>query len=116
MAMPPLDDGADHETDADPSPREAATDTGGPGTVRGNVGMLGTLATESPMALVAVTVNVYDVVLLNPVHNAVSPETTHEPAAGDTDTAYEVTGSPPSEAGADQLSATLPGPGLADRP
>ena len=81
-----MDDGADHETDADLSPREATTDTGGSGTVRG-VALMGVLGRESPAPLVALTWNVYDVPLLNPVHNAVRPETTHEPAAGDTDTA-----------------------------
>ena len=87
MAVPPLDDGADHETDADLSAGVAKTDVGDPGTTSGVTALLAALATESPAALVAVTVNVYDVPLVNPVHNAVRPETTHEPAAGDTDTA-----------------------------
>ena len=97
---PPSDTGADHDTDADPFPGFATTPVGTPGTVAGVTALL-TPSAESPAALWALTVNVYDVPFVSPVHSVVSPETGHEPPAGDGVTAYEVMAVPPLGVGAD---------------
>jgi len=51
--------------------------------------------------LVANTENVYEIPFVRSEHAAVTPDTTHDPPDGTDETEYDVTGAPPSSAGAD---------------
>jgi hypothetical protein len=64
-AAPPFN-GALKATDAVPSPAVATTELGASGVVLGVTALLGAEATPVPMALVAVTVNVYAVPFVRP--------------------------------------------------
>ena len=67
IGEPPLLTGAVHDTTATPFPAEAVTAAGAPGTVLGVTAADAADAGEIPVALVAVTVNVYAVPLTRPV-------------------------------------------------
>ncbi len=70
IVLPPLDAGAVQLTVAWPLPGTAVTAVGAPGAVPAAVGVTGVDAADDgpvPMALVAVTVNVYAVPLVSPV-------------------------------------------------
>jgi len=69
IAAPPSDAGAVHDTDACPSPAVAVTPVGAPGAVTVGAGvtaLLAALGADVPAALLAVTVKVYAVPLVNP--------------------------------------------------
>ena len=66
IAAPPFDVGAVNATDALPSPAVAVTAVGADGVVAGVTALLGVDAALVPIALVAVTVNVYAVPLVRP--------------------------------------------------
>jgi hypothetical protein len=67
IADPPFDAGAVQEICTDVLPRSATTSVGASGTVAGTTALEATEAVESPTAFVAITVNVYEVPLVNPV-------------------------------------------------
>ena len=70
MADPPSVAGADHQTDAVVSPATAVTPVGATGAVAAAAGVTGSEGAEGrpvPMALVAVTVNVWATSLVRPV-------------------------------------------------
>ena len=67
MALPPLLAGAVQLTVACAFPATAAAAVGAPGTVAGVTALLAVEAGLGPTALVAVTVKVYAVPLVNPV-------------------------------------------------
>jgi hypothetical protein len=111
MALPPLDAGALHETEACALPAVAVTALGAPGAVAGVVGVTlfdGADAGPLPTALTATTVNVYGTPLFKPltvalVGTTVLPAgavTVALPPAGDELTTYEVMALPPLDAGA----------------
>ena len=66
MASPPSVEGACHETVAWVLPATAVTVSGWPGTVAGTTALDGSEAAPAPIALVATTVNVYEVPLVSP--------------------------------------------------
>ena len=66
MALPPLDAGAVQFTVAEASPAVADTPVGAPGTVDGVTALEGADAGLGPLALLATTVNVYEVPFVNP--------------------------------------------------
>jgi len=111
---PPLSAGGFHESRADRSPGTATTSEGEPGTVRGVTATLASLATEFPAAFVATTDTVYGVPLLNPLQVAeVAPVDSHVPSAGDAIAVYPVTGDPPFQLGAVQVTCTAESRGTA---
>jgi hypothetical protein len=71
IALPPFDAGAVQVTVACPLPAVAVTPVGGPGTVTGVTEFDGAEAGPAPAALLATTVNVYEVPLVSPVTIAV---------------------------------------------
>ena len=83
IASPPLDAGATHDRSTRPLPGVAFNEVGAPDTVRGVTDELGSLGRESPARFVATTENVYACPLVRPVHDAVSPDTRHDPSDGD---------------------------------
>ena len=66
-----------------------------------------------PTAFVAVTTNVYTTPLERPVTTQAFVVVVHEKAPGEETTLYEVTADPPSDNGADHLTATLVSPTVA---
>jgi hypothetical protein len=68
MALPPLDDGALHDTAAWVLPAVALTSVGAPGVVTGVIALDALDAELAPAPFVAVTVNVYWVPLVKPVN------------------------------------------------
>ena len=93
---------------------------GAPGTVAGATGVAvtGVEAGPSPMPLLAVTLSVYWVPLVSPETWHVSGPLVQPQLKLSTPsvavTVYALIGSPPSEAGAVQLTSTTPSPGAAD--
>jgi len=84
IVEPPLSVGAVHDTTAWRSPAVALTAVGAPGTVIGVTGSEAVEVTESPAALVAVTVKVYAVPFVRPVTvTEVSPVVVADAPAGD---------------------------------
>jgi hypothetical protein len=81
-AEPPSSAGADHTTTASPSPGDADTSVGAPGTVRG-VTTTASDARDVPTALVAVTVKEYSVPFVNPMTSHDNPAVTHDAPPGD---------------------------------
>ena len=78
MAAPPVDAGAVQDTLAVPLPALAVASFGAPGTVFGVTADEAPEAEPAPAALVAVTVNVYDVPLVRPVTvHEVAPVVVH---------------------------------------
>jgi hypothetical protein len=71
MALPPLEAGAAQEIVACPLAAVADTLVGAPGTVNGVTALEAAEVGPLPAALVAVTVNVYDVPAVRPVTVAV---------------------------------------------
>ena len=70
IGLPPSDPGAVQLTVADPSPAVAPTPLGAPGTVAGATGVTALEAADSgpaPTLLIAATVKVYAVPLVNPL-------------------------------------------------
>ena len=112
IGAPPVDAGADHNTNASVSPAVALTEVGDDGTSHVTTAADATDVVE-PTAFVAVTVNVYDVPRVRPEQDAVSPVTTHDPPAGDEVTVYPVIGEPPSEEGATHDTTADPLPATA---
>ena len=74
--------------------------------------LLAALGTESPATFVAMTVKVYGVPLVRPVHLAVVPVTAQGPSAGLAVAVYDVTGAPPLFAGATHVRSTAPSFGV----
>jgi hypothetical protein len=68
MALPPLDDGALHETDAWVLPAVTLTPVGAPAVVIGIIALEALEAELVPAPLVAVTVKVYWVPLFRPAN------------------------------------------------
>ena len=81
MTDPPSEAGADQLTVACALPALAVTPVGAPGTVAGVTELDATEAVLVPTALVAVTVNVYDVPFVSPTTVAVSAPLVHVPVA-----------------------------------
>jgi len=67
IALPPFEDGADHETTTEESPNAPDTPVGAPGTVAGTTAPEAVDAEPVPALFVAVTVNVYEVPLVRPL-------------------------------------------------
>ncbi len=67
ITLPPSEPGAVQVTVAVASPATAATPVGAPGTVAGVTGFEGAEGVPVPTAVVALTVNVYEVPLVRPV-------------------------------------------------
>ena len=72
IGLPPLNTGACQLTRARPTPPAAATFVGGSGDVAGVTELDGSDGAPVPTALVAVTVNVYDVPFVRPATIAVN--------------------------------------------
>ena len=68
MALPPVEDGALHETDACALPAVALTPVGVPGVVAGVTPLDAAEGRLGPTSFAAVTVNVYAVPLVNPAN------------------------------------------------
>ena len=101
ITEPPSLAGAVHDTTAWAFPGVAATAVGTPGAVLGVVALLASDSGEVPIALVAVTVNVYVVPLARPVTVAVvAPVVLTVAPSGDAVTVYLVIRDPPVVAGA----------------
>src|SRR5882724_7620393 len=102
MALPPLAAGGVHVTVANAFPPVAVTFVGGSGTAAGVTGLDAAETGPVPIALVAVTVNVYAVPLLRPLSATLSvlPPTVVVTPPGDAVTAYDVMALPPFDAGA----------------
>ena len=66
MALPPFEAGAVQFTVAEPFPAVADTPVGGPGTPDGVTAFEGADTAPGPLALLATTVNVYEVPFVNP--------------------------------------------------
>ena len=102
IGAPPFAAGGDHTTVADALPAVAETPVGADGTV-GGAGVTGADGVEGgpvPTALVAVTVNVYAVPLVNPPTTTdVAPVVVATAPPGDAVTVYPVTLAPPLLAG-----------------
>jgi hypothetical protein len=121
-ALPPFDDGADHDSDTEPFPAVPDTADGAPGKVAGAAGVTAAEAADSgpvPTALIAATVNVYAVPLVNPVTVnvvAVDPVVTGVCAVPPTYavTRYPVTALPPFDDGAVHDNATCVSPAVPD--
>jgi len=114
-AEPPLLAGAVQVTTAEALPGVAVTAVGAPGTVLGVTAALATDAGEVPTLLVAVTVNVYEVPLVNPATVADVPTIVVAVAPpGDAITVYPVIAEPPLLAGAVQVTTAEAFPGVAD--
>jgi hypothetical protein len=108
IVEPPSLDGALQETIASVLRAVAATPEGVVGTVAGVTPALADDAGESPTPLVAVTVNVYAVPLLNSVRvAAVSPIVVIVLSPGFAVTVYPVIADPPSSVGVVQDTAAL---------
>jgi len=108
---PPLSAGAIHETVVEPFWNDVPdTPVGAPGTVAGVTEPEATEGSDEPISFEATTVNVNAVPLVRPaiVHDnsTVSHTTTPSPLV----TTYPVTGEPPVEAGANQVSVTVESP------
>src|SRR5665648_624107 len=102
---PPLLAGAVQLTVAEAFPGVADTAVGAPGTVLGVTAALATDASEVPTLLVAVTVNVYAVPLVNPVTvPVVAPDVDTVAPPGDAVTVYPAIAEPPLLAGAVQVT------------
>ena len=67
IGEPPLDEGATKATVAEALPAVAEAPVGAPGTVAGVTGLLAADAGPAPIALLAVTVNVYAWPFVRPV-------------------------------------------------
>ena len=101
IAEPPSLAGAVHDTTAWAFPGVAATAVGTPGAVLGVVALLASDSGEVPIALVAVTVNVYAAPLTRPETVAVvAPVVLTVAPPGEAVTVYPVTGEPPLLEGA----------------
>ena len=120
IGEPPLLTGAVHDTWAWPLPAVAVTPVGAPGIVElGVTAVLGADALEVPVALVAVTVNVYAVPLVRPDTVELTPvvlRPVQAGHAGDDVIVYPVIGEPPLLAGAVQVTTACPFPALALTP
>lgn len=115
----PPDDGAVHDTTADPLAGDADTLPGTPGTAPGTTALVGADGGLEPMVLVATTVKVYGVPLVSPVTVtavAVCDVTVAVPAGGDDVAVYDRIGDPPSEAGSTHWTVACPLDGAADAP
>lgn len=99
IAAPPSEAGADQDTVTCPSPAETDVIAGAPGTVAGITESEVAEVAPTPIAFVAVTVNVYGVPLLRPVtaHDIVADSHVRPPGAAVT--MYFVTADPRSSAG-----------------
>jgi hypothetical protein len=110
MGEPPVEFGAVHVTVTFPLAPTADVIAGAPGTVIGVTEDETAEAALEPMALVALTVNVYAVPFINPatVHvKIVAPVAVQCLLVSDTDVAvYPVMAEPPFEFGAVQLTVT----------
>jgi len=93
----------------------AGDDVVGVVTATGVTAVDGSDTTDSPATFVAITVNVYAVPFVNPVivHDVAGAFTVHEPPPGPAVTVYDVTGEPPSSAGAVHDTVAEPSPGTA---
>src|SRR5512134_561041 len=114
MAAPPFDVGAAHAR-LTPLLRCVAAERfwGAPGTVLG-VALRTLEAAPEPASFVARTVNVYAVPFVRPVTvHDVAPPVEHVAPPGLAVAVYDVITLPPLDAGADQLRATWPLPGVA---
>ena len=72
--MPPFDAGALHESATSPSPAVPVTEVGAPGVVYAVTALEEVEYELSPAALVAATLNLYDVPFVRPVTVNVVPE------------------------------------------
>ena len=115
IGEPPLLTGAIHDTTAWAFTGVAVTAVGGSGTVLGVVAALASDSDEVPIALVAVTVNVYAVPLTRPVIVAIltTPFVLAVTPPGDAVTVYPVIGEPPLLTGAVHDTAAWAFPGVA---
>ncbi len=113
----PSSAGGDQPMFADPSPELAVTPVGAPGTA-GPPGMTGCVGAEAcpvPMAVVAVTVNVYGTPSVSPSTTAWvdDPSTSTLTPSGDDVTVYPVIGLPPFAGGTDHSTVAEPSPAAA---
>src|SRR3954469_15773478 len=107
MTEPPSLPGADTLSVALALPGTAPVIEGAPAGPNGMTELLGEEAGPVPTALVAVTVNVYDVPFASPVTTcvmAVVPALLSTPPAGLATTVYPVIGDPPSLAGGENAT------------
>jgi len=74
--------------------------------------LLAALGTESPATFVAITVKVYDLPFVRPVHFAVVPVTAQGPSAGFAVAVYDVMVAPPLFTGATHERSTAPSFGV----
>jgi len=116
IVFPPLDAGADHDTVTCPTSGTKVVIVGAPGTVYGVTEEDAVDALELPALLVAITVNVYGVPLLNPVTVALVPDEVAVILPGLDVTVYKVIAFPPLELGADHDTATCVSPLVPDTP
>ena len=116
IALPPLDTGAVQETSAEESPNTPDTPVGAPGTVAGVTAPEALDATPVPAALVAVTVNVYEVPFVRPVTVHVVAVVVQVNEPGDEVTVYPVIVLPPLLEGAVQETTTCVLPNTPDTP
>ena len=108
-AEPPLDAGAAQETTDWPLAFEvAATPVGAPGGPDGVTAFDGADAGPVPDPLVALTVNVYAVPIVRPVAVHGDPTQAILAPPGDAVTVYPVTGAPPVDVGAVNVTVAVP--------
>ena len=117
IGRPPSDSGGDHVAVAEATPAVAATFCGAVG-LPGTAAFDGCDGSDVPVALVAVTVNVYDTPFVNPltVHDNGPVVQVHCAPPGDAVTVYPVIVEPPVHAGADHDTVAWLSPGTPDAP
>ena len=110
-ADPPLFTGAVHETVVVPFWNDVpVTPVGAPATVAGVTEPEATEASDEPISLLATTVNVYAVPLVRPVIVQESSTVSHTTTPSPLVITYPVTGDPPVDAGANQVSVIVESP------
>lgn len=114
---PPVDAGTSQDTVTRPSPATTDGTVGADGTVTGVTAVDGADAGPVPMALVAVTVNVYGVPLVRPCTKQVKAVVVVQVSPpGSAVTVYLVMAASPAEAGGAHATVTSPSPASPDSP
>jgi len=83
IALPPFEDGADHETTTEESPNTPDTPVGTPATVAGTTASEAVDAEPVPALFVAVTENVYEMPFVRPITVQVVVAVVHVNEPGD---------------------------------
>jgi hypothetical protein len=110
ITAPPVLDGTDQETSTDPSPDDALTPEGAPGTVDGTISVEDSDASPIPAAVFARMTKVYAMPLVRPATTQLVVEVVQVKDPGEEITVYPVMGRPPVDEGADHETVTWESP------